>query len=73
MLDSFAENLWIAEGNCVDFHGFPYPIRSVVVRLENGDIWIWSPIDFGETLATKIEALGQVKHLISPKKFTIYF
>jgi len=66
--DSFAENIWIAGGNCVDFHGFPYPIRSVVVRLENGDIWIWSPIDFDETLAAEIEALGPVKHLISPNK-----
>ena len=68
MLDAFAENIWIAEGKCVDFHGFPYPIRSVVVRLANGDIWLWSPIHFDETLATEIEKLGPVTHLVSPNK-----
>lgn len=68
MLEEFADQLWIAEGKCVDFYGFPYPTRSVVVRLEHGDIWLWSPIDFDEDLAQEIEALGPVRHLVSPNK-----
>ena len=68
MLDSFAENMWIAEGQCVNFHGFPYSTRSVVICLSNGDIWIWSPIQFDDALAREIEALGPVRHLVSPNK-----
>lgn len=68
MLDEFAPNLWIMEGQCVNFHGFDYPTRSVVVRLENGDIWVWSPIKMTEKLAQAVEALGPVRHLVSPNK-----
>jgi len=68
MLENFAPNLWIAEGQCVNFHGFAYPTRSVVARLENGDIWVWSPIKMTEELAQEVEALGPVRHLVSPNK-----
>ncbi len=68
MLDEFAPNLWVVEGQCVNFHGFAYPTRSVVVRLENGDIWVWSPIKISEELAVAVENLGPVRHLVSPNK-----
>lgn len=68
MLEDFAPNLWIVEGQCVNFHGFAYPTRSVVARLENGDIWVWSPIKLTEELAQEVEALGPVRHLVSPNK-----
>ena len=68
MLDDFAPNLWIAEGQCVSFHGFAYPTRSVVARLENGDIWVWSPIKMTDELAQAVETLGPVRHLVSPNK-----
>lgn len=68
MLDELAPNLWIIEGQCVNFHGFAYPTRSVVVRLANGDTWVWSPIKITDELARAVESLGPVKHLISPNK-----
>lgn len=68
MLDEFAPNLWVAEGHCVNFHGFNYPTRSVVVRLESGDIWVWSPIRISDDLVQSVESLGPVKHLVSPNK-----
>ncbi|MEP0519221.1 MAG: DUF4336 domain-containing protein [Hyphomicrobiales bacterium] len=68
MLDKLAPNLWIAEGQCVNFHGFAYPTRSVVVRLESGDMWVWSPIKISDELAHAVEYLGPVRHLISPNK-----
>lgn len=29
-------DIWLAEGETVDFYGFPYPTRSVIVRLPEG-------------------------------------
>lgn len=68
MLDELAEGIWTVEGQCVNFHGFPYPTRSVIVRLTGGEIWVWSPIALTEELARSVESLGPVKHLVSPNK-----
>ena len=67
-MEQLAENIWIAEGDIVDFHGFPYPTRSVIVRLKNGDLWCWSPITLTPELKTEIDEIGEPKHLISPNK-----
>ena len=32
-------DIWVASGTIVDFQGFPYPTRMVVVRLNRG--WLW--------------------------------
>ncbi|MEP2990728.1 MAG: DUF4336 domain-containing protein [Parasphingorhabdus sp.] len=68
MLEQLAENIWIAEGDIVDFHGFPYPTRCVIVRLANQDLWCWSPIALTPELKTEIGEIGKPKHLISPNK-----
>jgi hypothetical protein len=39
-----------------------------VVRLSDGELWIWSPIAFDLALAREVEALGPVRHLVSPNK-----
>ena len=61
-----AENIWIVDGDNVNFHGFPNPTRSVVVRLQNGGRWIWSPIELSDRLRSEIQTIGQPAHLISP-------
>lgn len=67
-LERIAEGIWIAEGEIVDFYGFPYPTRSVIVRLESGDLWIWSPVRLTAELADEIAAIGVPVHLVSPNK-----
>ncbi len=44
MVAQLAEDLWIAEGEIVNFYGFAYPTRSVILRLADGSLWVWSPI-----------------------------
>ncbi len=39
-----------------------------VVRLQDGRLWIWSPIALTEDLASEVEALGPVRHIVSPNK-----
>jgi hypothetical protein len=68
MLEPVAENIWVVEGEIVDFYGFPYPTRSVIIRLNNGDLWVWSPIKLSMALKDEVDSLGPVVHLVSPNK-----
>jgi hypothetical protein len=66
MLEELSPALWIVEGGTVSFHGFDYPTRMVVVRLENGELWLWSPIELTPAIRAEVLALGPVCHLVSP-------
>jgi len=68
MLEQIHDALWIAEGEIVSFHGVPYPTRSVIIRLENGDLWVWSPVKLAAALCAEVDRLGPVRHLVSPNK-----
>lgn len=68
MLGEFAPSLWVAEGPVVSFYGFPYPTRMAVVRLTDGTAWVWSPVAISEDLAAAVEAIGPVRHIVSPNK-----
>jgi len=68
MLEEFAPSLYTAEGPIVSFYGFPYPTRMAVVRLSDGSAWIWSPVAVTDKLARAVEAIGPVRHIVSPNK-----
>jgi len=68
MLEQVHDTLWVAEGEIVSFFGLPYPTRSVIARLKNGDLWIWSPVRLTAALRTEVDRLGSVRHLVSPNK-----
>ena len=67
-LEQVAQSLWIREGDIVNFYGFAYPTRCVIVRLDSGALWVWSPVELTERLRREVEALGPVTHLVSPNK-----
>jgi len=68
MLEQIHDTLWIAEGEIVSYFGLPYPTRSVIVRLSNGLLWVWSPVRLTTALRTEVDRLGPVRHLVSPNK-----
>lgn len=68
MLEPVDTDIWLAEGPMVDFYGFPYPTRSVIVRLPDKSLWVWSPIALTSELKAETDAIGPVAHLISPNK-----
>jgi hypothetical protein len=68
MLEQVDEALWVAEGEIVSFFGAAYPTRSVIARLANGDLWIWSPVKLTTALRVEVDRLGPVRHLVSPNK-----
>ena len=47
----------------------PFITRMTVVRLGNGDLFIHSPIAFEPALADRLQAMGTVRHLVSPNQF----
>jgi len=67
MLTPFADEIWIADGPVVSGAlGFDYPTRMAVIRLEGGDLAVWSPVGLSETLRRDVDALGPVRHIIAP-------
>jgi hypothetical protein len=39
-----------------------------VVRLDDGCLWVWSPIALTPEIEAEVRALGPVRHLVSPNK-----
>jgi hypothetical protein len=68
MLDEFGPSLYFADGPTVPFFGFPYPTRMALARLADGSAWVWSPVALNAELARDVEAIGPVRHIVSPNK-----
>src|SRR5690348_15338150 len=71
-LKPVAEDIWIADGSIVRMAMYgmhiPFTTRMTIVRLNSGDLWCHSPIELTQELKNEIDALGSVRHLISPNK-----
>lgn len=66
MLKQFGPDIWIADGSTVSTGGFHYGTRMAAIRLADGGLFIWSPIELTATLRAEVDALGEVRHLIAP-------
>ena len=47
----------------------PFTTRMTVVRLSNYDLFLHSPIKFDEALASELQRIGPIRHLVSPNQF----
>ncbi len=65
-MQELASDIWIFEGNSVQFLGLPFTTRMTVVRLSGGELWVHSPIQLSEPVKEHVESLGCVKYLIAP-------
>ena len=69
-LKPVAADIWIVDGPIVAMAALgmrmPFPTRMTVVRLPDGGLWCHSPIAPDATLFEAIDALGPVRHLVSP-------
>ena len=68
VLQAIGRYIWIADGPSVGFLGLPYSTRMTVVRLADGGLWVCSPIALSAALTEAVNALGPVRHLVSPNK-----
>ena len=65
-LRQFGPDIWIQDGPVTPFFGFAYPTRMAVIRLSDGGLFVWSPIALSDSSRVAIDALGPVRHLVSP-------
>lgn len=72
VLKPVAPELWIVDGPVVSMRLFgsqaPFPTRMTVLRQRDGGLWCHSPIAPDEGLFATLDALGPVRHLVSPNK-----
>lgn len=65
-LQEFGPNIWLCNGPTITAAaGFHYPTRMVVIRLRNGDLFVWSPVQFCEGLRNSVDALGRVACIVA--------
>lgn len=62
----FGPEIWIADGPIASFYSFPYPTRMAVIRLSDGNLFVWSPVALADSLRASIDVLGPVRYLVSP-------
>lgn len=66
-LQALGEGLWVVDGPAaVDLLVVPYPTRMCVVRLDDGDLWVTSPVTLPYESLGEVVALGPVAHLLAP-------
>ncbi|MDF4951923.1 DUF4336 domain-containing protein, partial [Vibrio parahaemolyticus] len=65
-MKKLAHEIWIFDGDPVQFLGLPYTTRMTIVRLSDGGLWVHSPIQLSNSIKEQINNLGQVKYLIAP-------
>src|SRR5262245_35155306 len=65
VLEQFGEDIWIASGPVITSAGFRYPTRMAVIRLGRG-LFIWSPVALSAELRGEVEALGEVRFVVTP-------
>ncbi len=67
------DGLWVVDGPLVRMTfapamRVPFPTRMVIARLRGGELWVWSPTELTNELRARVDALGTVRHLISPSR-----
>ena len=67
MLYQLAPSLWHIQHR-FNILGMPLTSRMTVVRLQDGRLWLHSPIPITPELASEIRALGPVAFIIAPSK-----
>ncbi|MEM6989379.1 MAG: DUF4336 domain-containing protein [Myxococcota bacterium] len=63
-----SDDVWVTK--CpLRFFGVEIGTRMTVVRLDDGGLWLHSPIELDEGLVAELAALGPVRHIVAPNRF----
>lgn len=68
MLQQVADNLW-TRAIPRKFMGWNFGARMTVVRLDDGGVWVHSPLPLDDELREATASLGPVAHIVAPNKF----
>jgi hypothetical protein len=67
MLQTIAPNIWHIQHEFV-VNGLDVSSRMTVIRLQNGNLWLHSPIPLSPELHNQLATLGHVKFIVAPSK-----
>ncbi|MEO7039327.1 MAG: DUF4336 domain-containing protein [Candidatus Elarobacter sp.] len=65
-LQPFGDAIWTADGPDVRFMFAMLPTRMIVVKLDDGSLWIDSPVAVPAETIEHIRSIGPVKYLVAP-------
>ena len=65
MLQQLGEGLWTAAA-LQSFMGLHLGTRMSVVRLEDGGLWVYSPVPLRAELKAQLDAIGEVTDIVAP-------
>jgi hypothetical protein len=60
------DQIWIVDGPIISFYGLPFPTRMTLIRLDDGGLFVHSPVTLTADLREAVDELGPVQHLIAP-------
>jgi len=66
MIKEFAKNLWVVEDEKFSVGGLQIGSRMTIILLNNGDLFIHSPIALSKTIKDSIDAIGKPRFIIAP-------
>lgn len=72
-LEPIGPNIWVANGTEIKFMGLLLGTRSTIVRLDDGSVWMHSPVSYNSDLAAEVENLGPLRNLIAPNVYHHFF
>lgn len=72
MLQNIAPNIWHTQHNFV-VNGLSVSSRMTVVRLQDGRLWLHSPVPITTELKAELIALGEVAYVVAPSKMHYLF
>jgi hypothetical protein len=74
---AFGEAIWIVDGPEIRMDylmtSIPFPTRMTIVRLEDGRLWVHSPIAPDAALFDAVDALGEVAWLVAPNSLHYWY
>lgn len=67
MLTPIAQSIWHVQRNFKTY-GIPLSSRMTVVRLNNGGLWLHSPVQLNSNELEELKHLGPVRYIVAPNK-----
>ena len=67
MINALAENIWTA-AKPFSMMGLQFGAQMAVVKLNSGDLFLYSPIKLDAELKKALDALGPVKFILAPNR-----
>lgn len=72
MLKAVDLNIWVAE-QPLKYFGLSIRTRMTIVRLNNNDLAIISPIQISQSIIQQLDQIGKVQHIIAPNLYHYLF